>query len=59
MKDLEEKLEENTFRQRSVVWSSVLVKLLIDFSDRVLGEEGEATTTDVKHISDLEQDVNR
>jgi len=43
VKDLEEKLQENTFRQ----------------SDRVLGEEGEATTTDVKHISDLEQDVNR
>ena len=35
------------------------INLLIDFSDRVLGEEGEATTTDVKHISDLEQDVNR
>jgi len=43
VKDLEEKLQENTFRQ----------------SDTVLGEENEATTADVKHISDLEQDVNR
>jgi len=42
VKDLEEKLQENTFRQ----------------SDTVVGE-GEATTADVKHISDLEQDVNR
>ena len=28
-----------------------------DVSDRVLGEE--VATPDVKHISDLEQDVNR
>merc|ERR1712241_907915 len=42
VRDLEEKIHENTFRQ----------------SDTVVGE-GEATAADVKHISDLEQDVNR
>ena len=31
---------------------------LLFYSDTVVGE-GEATTADVKHISDLEQDVNR
>jgi len=43
VKDLEEKLQENTFRH----------------SDRVLEEESGADSPDVKHISDLEQDVNR
>lgn len=50
VKDLEEKLQENTFR---------LSDDKHDVSDRVLGEEAEAATGDVKHISDLEQDVNR
>merc|ERR1719278_50484 len=43
VKDLEEILQENTFRH----------------SDRVLEEESGADSPDVKHISDLEQDVNR
>ena len=49
VKDLEEKLQENTFRPSD----STTV------SDRVPSGEGWSDSADIKHISDLEQDVNR
>lgn len=50
VKDLEEKLQENTFRHSDTTNA---------VSDRVPSGEGGSECGDIKHISDLEQDVNR
>jgi len=50
VKDLEEKLQENTFRHSDATNA---------VSDRVPSGEGGSDCADIKHISDLEQDVNR
>jgi len=50
VKDLEEKLQENTFRPSDATNA---------VSDRVPSGEGGSDSADIKHISDLEQDVKR